>query len=147
MPGRSGRNRPYRRVAVCVDKATAYGRGVLRGIADFVDSYGPWSLHLEIHATGVYASDWLHRWRGDGVLAYVESPALARRLGRSRIPVVDVLGNCLDLPIPQVASDEEAFGRLAAEHLLADEALLDVLTLARPQPLVDPVKARNQKGK
>lgn len=30
---------------------------------------------------------------------------------------------------------------------LADEALLDVLTLARPQPLTDPIKSRNQKEK
>lgn len=106
------------RVAVCVDKTGAYGRGVLRGIAEYVELHGPWSLCLDHHASGHYARDWLLRWKGDGILAYVESPEVARHLKRSGIPVVEVFGTRRDLGLPQVANDDHAIGVLAAEHLL-----------------------------
>src|SRR5262245_61477535 len=32
-------------VAVCVDKAHAYGRGILMGLADYMDMFGRWSLY------------------------------------------------------------------------------------------------------
>ena len=108
------------RVAVCVDKTGGYGRGLLRGIAEYVEACGPWSLCLDHHASGHYASDWLRHWNGDGVLAYVDTPALAGQLCRSRIPAVEVFGTRLDLNLPQVVNDEPAFGRLAAEHLLGN---------------------------
>ena len=106
------------RVAVCVDKTGGYGRGLLRGIAEYVEACGPWSLCLDHHASGHYASDWLRHWNGDGVLAYVDTQALAGQLCRSRIPAVEVFGTRLDLNLPQVANDEPAFGCLAAEHFL-----------------------------
>lgn len=106
------------RVAVSVDKTSAYGRGVLRGVADYVEIHGPWSLCLDHHSSGHHAGDWLRHWRGDGVLAYVDSPELARQLRRSRIPVVELFGTRQDLGLPQVANDDTAIGNLAAEHLL-----------------------------
>ena len=106
------------RVAVCVDKTGAYGRGVLRGIAEYVELHGPWSLCLDHHASGHYARDWLLRWKGDGIRAYVESPEVARHLKRAGIPAVEVFGTRRDLGLPQVANDDPAIGVLAAEHLL-----------------------------
>lgn len=105
-------------MAVAVDRSLAYGRGVLRGIADYVEAYGPWSIYLEPRSAGRDAPGWLRRWRGDGILAYVEDPALARRLARSGIPVVELFGHRFDLRLPQVGNDDAAIGRLAAEHLL-----------------------------
>jgi hypothetical protein len=69
------------RVAVCVDKASRYGRGVLQGIADYLDGYGPWSLCLDHHASGDYASDWLRHWDGDGVLGLVATRRVALEFG------------------------------------------------------------------
>lgn len=106
-------------VAVCVDKARTYGRKVLQGIADYAETVGGWSLYVDPEATGSYSADWLHDWRGDGILAYVESRATARRIRSSGIPAVEVFGHQLDLPLPQVGNDDEAIGRLAAEHLLS----------------------------
>ncbi len=106
-------------VAVCVDKARAYGRKVLQGIADYAETVGRWSLHVDPEATGSYSADWLKNWRGDGILAYVESRATARRLRASGIPTVEVFGHDLDLKLPQVGNDDEAIGRLAAEHLMS----------------------------
>ncbi len=115
---RAKTSRACPRVAVCVDKTSTYGRGVLRGIAEYVEVHGPWSLSLDHHASGHYTGDWLRHWAGDGILAYVDTPRLAEQLRRSGIPAVELFGTRLDLELPQVANDEVAFGRLAAEHLL-----------------------------
>lgn len=106
-------------VAVCIDKSRTYGRKVLQGIADYAETVGRWSLHIDPEATGSYSADWLDNWRGDGILAYVESAATARRLRASRIPAVEVFGHHLDLQLPQVGNDDDAIGAMAAEHLLA----------------------------
>src|SRR5690606_20383082 len=43
----------------------------------------------------------------------------ARRVRASKIPTVEVFGHDFDLRLPQGGNDDEAIGRLAAEHLLA----------------------------
>ena len=53
-------------VAVCVDTSRSYGRGLLRGIADYVETIGRWSLYIDPQSAGTYARGWLRDWRGDG---------------------------------------------------------------------------------
>lgn len=101
-----------------MDKSRSYGRRVLRGIANYVELHGPWSLSVDPRASGAYDVRWLKNWRGDGVLAFVEAAPAARRLRASGIPIVELFGHRLDLRLPQVSNDEPAIGRLAAEHLL-----------------------------
>jgi LacI family transcriptional regulator len=103
-----------------VDSAGSHGRGVLRGIAEYVDTYRSWSVVLDTHthASGRYAHDWLRRWRGDGILVYTQNPALPRKLSRSGIPTVELYSYPLDVGLPQVGNDNAAIGRLAAEHLI-----------------------------
>lgn len=115
---RSSQPKSNLRVAVCIDKSRRYGRGVLAGIADYVEAHGRWSLQLNPRASGVYSDNWLRDWDGDGVLAFVEDPRLAKALLRAKIPAVELFGHRLDLGLPHVGNDEEAFGRLAGEHLL-----------------------------
>ena len=105
-------------VAVCVDKSRSYGRGILRGIARYVETYGRWSLYIDPESAGTYSENWLRDWKGDGILAYIETSDLARRFLRSGIPTVELFGHRIDLRIPQVCSDDEAIGRRAAEHFL-----------------------------
>jgi LacI family transcriptional regulator len=107
----------YPRVAICVDKSSRFGRGALQGIADYLETYGPWSLCLDHHASGSYTTDWLRHWNGDGILGFVSARVLAGQLRRSRISAVEVSGSRLDLQIPQVINDEPLIGSIAAEHL------------------------------
>lgn len=115
---RNPQPKPVLRVAVCIDKSRRYGRGVLSGIADYVETHGRWSLQLNPRASGLYSLDWLRDWRGDGVLAFIQDPQVATALRRARIPAVELFGHRMDLGLPHVGNDEEAFGRLAGEHLL-----------------------------
>jgi len=100
-----------------VDKASRFGRGVLQGVADYLETYGPWSLCLDHHASGSYANNWLRHWNGDGILGFVSTRVLAGQLRRSRVSVVEVSGTRLDLQLPQVINDEPLIGRIAADHL------------------------------
>jgi LacI family transcriptional regulator len=107
-----------RRVAICVDKSRSYGRGVLRGIAEYVETHGRWSLHVDPRASGSYGVGWLRGWDGDGVLAFIDDPALADSLRRAAVPAIELFGHRFDLGLAHVGNNEEAFGRLAASHLL-----------------------------
>ena len=105
-------------VAVCVDNGRAHGRGVLRGIADYVDAYGPWSLFVDPQADSVFPEGRSKNWSGDGILTYIECPTRAERLLKSGIPTVELFAFRADQTLPVVASDDFAIGKLAAEHLI-----------------------------
>lgn len=109
---------PYPRVTVLVPAHSGWGRGVIKGIAAFAKRHGPWQLHVE--------SEGEHRalpsgWQGEGFIARVSTPAVAKRLLACGVPIVNVSG--IQLPgeaagIPRVCNDLRACGGLAARHLL-----------------------------
>ena len=105
-------------VALTINKARSYGRGILQGVADYVEVYGPWSIFLDPYSDGSLRRDWLRRWRGDGILAYAGDHGVARRLLRCGIPCVEIYGVVEDRNLPRVGCDDRAIGRLAAQHLL-----------------------------
>ena len=105
-------------VAVFVDTWGSYGQRLLEGIADYVDAHGPWSLFVEAHGLGHIQPARLRRWRGDGVLAFIEDRRAADAMARSGICTVETDGQVLDGKLPLVGNDEEGAGRLAAEHLM-----------------------------
>lgn len=110
--------KPLPHVAVCVDQFRSHGRGVMRGIAKYVETCGPWSLFIDPLADSHYPRGRSERWRGDGILTYIEDPRRAERLRRRGIPTVELFGYRLDGRLPLVAHDDWMVGRLAAEHLL-----------------------------
>src|SRR5690349_16513823 len=105
-----------RHVAIFLDNASAYGRGVLDGVAEYVLGHGPWSLFVEIRSSAGVEDRWIQRWTGDGVLGLIRSRSAARTLLRRAIPAVETYGYIEDLGLPRVCSDHRAIGALAAEH-------------------------------
>ncbi|MBA4150765.1 MAG: DNA-binding transcriptional regulator [Verrucomicrobia bacterium] len=115
---KAGRQIKHPSIALCVDRSQGYGSTVLRGVAKYVETYGPWALFIDMRFSGDYAQNWLRQWKGDGILAYVEDARLARTLRNSSIPTVEMFGHRYDLGLPQVCPDNEGIGKLAAHHLL-----------------------------
>lgn len=105
------------RVALLVESSRAYGRGVLRGIAAFARTAGNWSIYHQEQLLSGDEPHWLPRWRGNGIIARIETPKLARRLARGKLPAVDLIGRFAHLRIPLVASDDRAVMRMAIDHL------------------------------
>lgn len=106
------------RIGVLVETSTTWGRKVFVGIQQYADRHGPWLTFIEPH--GVEERVMLpHGWRGDGVIARVTHPPLARELQAMRIPVVNV--SAIQLPgqsYPRVTTDLTASGKLAARYFL-----------------------------
>jgi LacI family transcriptional regulator len=88
------------------------------GIAKYVREHGPWSIFLQERSLGDVSPGWLTRWDGHGIIARVETRAMAETLRRLRLPAVDVRCLLPDLGMPSVRPDDAAIARLAAEHLL-----------------------------
>ena len=85
-------NRP--RVAILVESSRGYGRGLLHGIAEYVRVHGPWSVYFEERDLGDPPPDWLAGWRGQGVIARIETRALAQAVAVGGLQ----LGASADVP-------------------------------------------------
>lgn len=107
--------RTRRRVALLIASAMAHGRGVLRGIARYGRAVGNWSTFIHSRGSASHLPPWFPRWRGDGIIARVESPEVAHALSRRRIPFIDVRGH-FDMGAPVFETDDAAIARLALEH-------------------------------
>jgi LacI family transcriptional regulator len=105
-------------VALLIESSRAYGRGLLLGVAKYVRENGCWSIFLQERSLGDDSPRWLRHWDGHGIIARVETRAMAQAIKRLGVPAVDL--RCLfpDLGMPWVRPDDVAVARLAAEHLL-----------------------------
>jgi len=115
----TARRRKFRRpkIALLIESSRAYGRGVLRGIAGYARTHGPWSIYHQERALGDAAPAWMKKWSGDGLIVSAESERLVEHIQRLRVPVVDIRG-LYQLPgVPVVQTDNHQVVRLALEHL------------------------------
>jgi LacI family transcriptional regulator len=116
---RSCRNPSHRpHVALLIETSLASGRDILRGITRYVHEHVPWSLYHEAHGLTESVPAWLRGWRGDGIIARIQTRAMAEAIATTGIPAVDVLGVVPHLPFPLVHVDNHAIARVAADHLL-----------------------------
>lgn len=115
-------SKPHKRrrlhVALLVETSLGSGRDILRGIARYVRVHEPWLLYHEPRSLEESAPKWLRHWQGDGIIARIQTPALAEEVLASGIPAVDVLGVVHDTRLPLVHVDDATISRLAATHLL-----------------------------
>lgn len=90
----------------------------MRGIHNYTRTHDPW--HLWIEERG---EDELPRlppgWAGDGIIAQVATPAMARYLAEINVPTVNISSARLQgIELPRVSKDLLASGQLAATHLM-----------------------------
>ena len=110
--------KPSPRVALLIESSRSYGRELLMGVAKYVRIHGPWSIEFEEGDPGEQFPKWFGRWKWDGIIARVTTPAMAELIRRTGVPVVDLSGSLPDVNFPRIRSDEDAVGRMAAEHLI-----------------------------
>lgn len=113
-----------RKVALLVETARGYGRGVLRGIVRYAELHGPWSFYV---TPGDFATALpeLRQWGCTGIIARIATPRIGKAILATGLPAI-----ALDLSEKQLApgspflqmsellSDSHEAGRMAAEHLL-----------------------------
>jgi LacI family transcriptional regulator len=109
--------RPRWKVALIVETSNAYARELLHGVRAWMGEHGSWSVYLAEHGRGDAPPPWLEGWRGHGILARIETPAIARAVVASGLPVVDLSAARLVPDVPWLETDDEAIGRAAFAHL------------------------------
>lgn len=109
--------RPLPKVALLVETSNAYARELLHGIRAYIRENRPWSVFLAEHGRGDAPPAWLRGWRGDGIIARVETPRIAEAVRQTGLPVVDVSAARLVPEAPWLETDDHAIARVAAEHL------------------------------
>lgn len=107
-----------RHVAILVETARAYGRGVIRGVARYNRRQGHWSTYFQPQGLGDPPPPWLRKWKGDGIIARIDTAATARVVANVGVPVVNLRSTLPHLPFPFIGADNRAVARLAADHLL-----------------------------
>lgn len=105
-------------VALLVETSNSYARGLLEGVIAYVREHSAWSIVLPEQERGARPPVWLENWRGDGIIARIETPQIAQAVCKTGLPVVDVSAARRVLDVPWVETDDAAIARLAAEHLM-----------------------------
>ena len=108
-----------RRVALIIDSLGSYGRDLLLGIARFVRTHVGWEVVYEERKTLDALPGWLSRDCCDGILARVRDTrqlAALRRLSKPMISLGELAPKLEG--IPEIFSDHQRIGRMAAEHLI-----------------------------
>jgi LacI family transcriptional regulator len=105
-------------VALLIETSNAYARGLLHGIRAYIREHRSWSIYIGEQRRGEAAPNWLKKWHGDGIIARIESAAIADAVLASGLPAVDVSAARYVPELLYVETDDAAIARLAAEHLL-----------------------------
>jgi LacI family transcriptional regulator len=107
-----------RHVAILVETARAYGRGVIRGIANYNQQRGAWSTYFQPQGLGDRPPPWLKQWNGDGIIARIENMQTASVVAEVGVPVVNLRSTLSHLTFPFIGADNKAVASLAARHFL-----------------------------
>jgi LacI family transcriptional regulator len=110
------RSRPS--VAVLVEMSSSHGRGLIRGVAEYAKRHTEWSLHLEEAGPLQVEPNWLKAWRGHGIIARIENPAIARAVLAKRVPVVNVSGRTSPPGVPHVDMDNHVACDLVVDYFV-----------------------------
>ena len=101
-----------------IETSNAYGRGLLQGVVHYIREHQPWSFHLMEQGRGDDPPEWLENWKGDGIIARIETPRIAQAVVKADVPTVDVSAARLVPSLPWVETDDEQIARTAVDHLL-----------------------------
>ena len=105
-------------VALLIETSNAYARGLLEGVNGFVRAQEPWSIYLPEQERGATPPAWLARWKGDGIIARIETTEIAKAVTRTGLPTIDVSAARRVPDIPWVETNDQAIADFACQHLL-----------------------------
>ncbi|HBE67406.1 MAG TPA: XylR family transcriptional regulator [Planctomycetaceae bacterium] len=101
-----------------IETSSAYGRDLMSGIVKYMRMHDEWSVFLEQRDLWKQPPAWLKDWQGDGIISRATTPGLIEAIGKNGVPLVEVTDRRGDGDLPQVRSDDEAIGSMAAAHLI-----------------------------
>ena len=117
---RPSKRKPPFLIALSIETSTNYGRQVLRGIQRFIKSNESqeWVAVLEQRELNTANPEWLSEWSGHGMISRSTTEKLKLGLRKNGIPFVDITDRYSTEDVVAIRSDDEAIGRMGAEHLV-----------------------------
>jgi LacI family transcriptional regulator len=109
--------KPLLHVALLIETSREYARGLLRGVARYLQEHTRWSVYFEPHGLDSPPPKWLPAWKGDGILVRINDRRMADAILGTGIPTVDLRGVIEDLGIPFIGVDNVPVAGLGFEHL------------------------------
>ena len=109
------------KVIFLVETSRAYGRGLLRGIAQYSKLHGPWLFFMgpEFYVKGIeHSYRWMKDLDADGIIAPLWDDAIIRMIDNLGVPAVICGIEKPSLRACRVVTDDIAVGRTAAEYFL-----------------------------
>lgn len=104
------------KVALLIETANSYGRGLLRGVRAYLRENKPWSIYLPEQGWGRNPGMDLSVWQGDGLIVRIETPMIAQSLEHIKLPMVDVSSARLRPELPWFENDYKAIAQMAFNH-------------------------------
>ncbi|MEM8734002.1 MAG: XylR family transcriptional regulator [Planctomycetota bacterium] len=108
--------RKRRSVALLIETSNAYSRGLLDGVLRYTKERGHWSVQITEQERGASPPSWFHKWKGDGIIARIETDTIGRKLATCGFPVVDLSAARHVRGIPWADTDDRAIADLAFKH-------------------------------
>lgn len=87
------------------------------GVSKYVRQHHEWSVQSEEWRWTDPVPDWIRTWRGDGIIAWLETPEVAAMVQDLGVPTVDVRGSS-GCGLPLIDTENEIVSKLAAEHFM-----------------------------
>lgn len=115
------RSRKRRRVGLMCKYPGGLEDGVIRGVVDYAQHHTDWQFVADGHMP-FKPFEQIDLNEVDGVIGFFIEREWADAVVEAGVCAVDTSEHFADLPVPQVTTDNQAVGRLAAEHLLATGA-------------------------
>lgn len=103
-------------VALLIETSNAYARNLLSGVVSYLRTNSSWSVSLPEQHRGADPPAWLRSWKGDGLIARIETEAIARVVRKLNVPIVDVSAARHVPSVPWVETDDSAMAEAAFKH-------------------------------
>jgi len=105
-------------VAILLNTMQSWSRSILKGILAYTQEVGPWHIWINANPDELQYT-FPAGWRGDGIIACVNTPEISTFLHGVNQPIVDVCDDPTStFPAPKVRTDDRVSTRLAAEHFI-----------------------------
>jgi LacI family transcriptional regulator len=104
------------KVALLIETSRSFGRGLVRGIANYSRVHGPWTFWIRPGDLDQELPS-ANKWQADGVIGRINTGRVARQIASRRLPVVCMGGDAYRGP-RLVGTSQESLCRAAFEHLL-----------------------------
>jgi len=109
-----------RTIGLMIDLFSDHHRGIRGGIIEYARAQRGWRFYRH-GPMPILRKSGLRRWRGDGIIGLLHTPEDIKMVRKLGVPVVNVVSAWEETMLPSVVPDDEAIGRMAAEHLLTQD--------------------------